>query len=413
MASQTFTINTPSNISAVFDKQGSKNARVRVTGTGSANISFTLDWSDNPGVAGDAIDSISLNGMNFNSPGDNGSQTRDRVFTPGDYNINFSGLLNDFKAVNNKNITMVDNDGDDTNATFSMGNIDNITTTTTITVVGDITASPSTMVGTNVFSLGWSSSGATSVTIDGVAVAANGSRSENTGLQSVAGSNSPATRTYTIQACNGSNCVSESVTVSVFNDCTPSGCTSTPSTTTTGVAINNLAQNTLYILQMGSVTGIDMPIQVTAVSPTDLQVSKSGGSWSNSITLNNNESFQLRFTSPAYNTDPSGQLNPKTLTWQVGCLSSNCSLTVYTRAPDVNETFDFISSTNFYPFPDIDANPAAAQQYMQAVNFNNLPDVVTVNDVDIPVEFKVNRSGTQARIKRQGSATYEAWQTWT
>jgi uncharacterized Zn-binding protein involved in type VI secretion len=395
MATQTFTINTPSNINANFDKQGSKNARVQVTGTGSANIQFTLDWSDNPGVAGDAIGSIGLNGMSFNSPGDNGSQTRDRVFTPGNYDISFSGLLNDFKAVNNKSITMIDDDGDDTNATFSLDKITNITTTTTITVSGNISASPQTMTGTNVFNLTWSSSGATSVTINGSPVAAGGTRTENTGLQSTAGSNSPATRTYTIQACNGSNCVSESVTVSVFNDGTPNDFSIG---SRTGLEPN--ASTSIFVT---TISGIDQPI--TAFGGAGVQVSTNGSSWSSgSISIVNGNQFWVRATSPPFNTDPSGLTNTSTFSATVGPLTRSFSLT--TRAPDVNETFNYSNEDDRVPFPDIDTittppdNPA--EQYIST-------NTLSVDDIEIPVEIKTNNSNCQVRIKSAGASSFGSW----
>lgn len=182
-----------SNISAVFDRTGPRDARLQVTGNGSANIQFTLDWSDNPSTDGDAINSIQLNGMTFNSPGENGNQTRDRVFTPGNYNINFNGLIQNID-VNNARINMFDNDGGDTNAYFVRDSVNEIDPPS-FTLSCSITATPVTMVGTNSFQLGWSTANATSVTINGSAVVAGGSRTENTGLQSTAGSNSPVSRT--------------------------------------------------------------------------------------------------------------------------------------------------------------------------------------------------------------------------
>lgn len=395
MASQTFTITTRSNINASFDKQGSGNARVQVTGTGRARIQFTLSWGDNPNIAGDAIGSIGLNGMSFFSPGSSGSQTRDRIFTPGNYNISFSGLLNDFKAVNNRSITMVDNDGDDTNASFELDRINDIDDVTTITITANISASPQTMTGTNVFNLTWSSSGATSVRINGSAVAAGGTRSENTGLQSTAGSNSPATRTYTIQACNGSNCVSESVTVSVFNDGTPNNFSIN--------SLNGLEPSTATPIYVGVISGIDMPI--VASGGAGVQVSTNGSSWSSgSISITNGNQFWVRATSPAFNTDPSGLTNTAQFSATVGPIQRFFSLT--TRAPDVNETFNLSNEDDRVPFPDIDTiiTPPddPAQQFISS-------NTLTVDDIEIPVEIKTNNSNCQVRIKSAGASSFGNW----
>ncbi len=390
MATQTFTI--PSTINANFDKTGNKQARLVVTGTGSARIQFTLEWGDNPNVAGDAVTTISLNGMTFSSPGENGSVTRDRIFTPGNYDISFD-IQNDFKAVNNKSITFVDDDGDDTNATFRLDSISQIDST--ITVSGDISASPQTMTGTNVFNLTWSSSNATSVTINGAGVAAGGTRSENTGLQSVAGSNSPAQRTYTIQACNGSNCVSESVTVSVFNDGTPNNFSIN--------SVSGLEPNALTQIYVGVISGIDQPI--TAFGGAGVQVSTNGSSWSSgSISVVNGNQFWVRATSPAFNTDPSGLTNTASFSATVGPLTRTFSLT--TRAPDVNETFNLPNEDDRVPYPDIDTIVTPpddpAQQYISS-------NTLSVDDIEIPVEIRTNNSNAQVRIKSSGASSFGSW----
>lgn len=260
----------------------------------------------------------------------------------------------------------------------------------------------------------WSTTNANSLSINqGVGTVTGSSKTINSGLQSVAGSNSPITRTYTLTASGPGGTVTATATTSLKNDDTPSGCNSTPSTITDGTAINNLPPGkTDCILAMGAISGVDMITKVQVISPADLQISTSGGGgWGSSILIGNGTSFYLKFTSPAYNTDPTGQKNPKTLTWKIGS-GSNCSLTVYTRAPDVNEEFDLGDNTLNFPYPDIDINPAAASQYMQP-NYPGGSTNLVVNDVDIPVELKVDKPNTQIRVKKSGSASFGAWDTWT
>ena len=68
--------------------------------------------------------------------------------------------------------------------------------------------------------LSWTTSDVSSVSIDNSigAVSQNGSRSITNLDQSTAGSNSPASRNYTLTACAGTTCVTQVLTVSVYND---------------------------------------------------------------------------------------------------------------------------------------------------------------------------------------------------
>lgn len=221
----------------------------------------------------------------------------------------------------------------------------------------------------------------------------------NTGLQSVAsntgGVNTPATKNYTLVASYGSVTVSSTITVQVYNDNTPS---SVPisSTTTTSVSLNNLAANTQYIVEVGPVRGIDMKTLVTC-NTTGLQASLTGGGgWSNSIVIDPNSIFYLRFFSLTFNTDPSGLTNPRTLSFDVGT-STNNTFVATTRAPDVQETnFEFANSVNNLPNPDIDQLSGGTNQYIVS------PTTVIVNDVEIDVPVKVDKPDAQVRITSGG-----------
>ena len=244
---------------------------------------------------------------------------------------------------------------------------------------------------TNV-TLSWSTSDATSVTIDqGIgAVNASGSTTVNTSLQSTAGSNSPATKTYTLTACAGSTCVTQSITVEIYNDNTPNNYTVNSQT--------NLEPNTLTTIFVGSIQGIDM---ITAVNGgPGVQVSNNNSSWSSTTLISPGGNLWVRAVSLAFNTDPSGLTNSSSFYVDVGTVRRFFTLT--TRAPDVNETFNYPNYDDKLPFPDIDTIPGAPDQYITT-------DTLTVDDVEVDVEIKTNNSNAQVRIKEAGSTTWGSW----
>lgn len=392
-------IQPTSSISARIDKTGGRSARLIVTGYGSARIRFTLEWNDNPNTNGDAIDNIKLNGMQFDSPGETGNTSKSAIFTPGNYNIDMNGLIQDIQVPNNNRINFFDNDGNDNNAIFTLDSITNINPPS-FTLSATISAAPQTMVSTNVFTLGWNTSNATTATINGSGVSANGSRSENTGLQSVAGSTSPASKTYTLTACSSGTgypltCVSESITVYVYNDNTPNSFSIS--------SLNNLEPNTQYTTSVGPITGIDVATTVTGSSGLDFSVN--GSNWSSTLSITNNTSFFVRTTSLSFNTDPNGLVNNKTCYVDVGTIRRYFD--VQTRAPNVQEIFDYGDTTNAYPYPDIDAISNTPIQYLVS------PTTLTVDNIELSnpygVEMKSDQPETQVSIKTFGSSTFGAW----
>ena len=218
--------------------------------------------------------------------------------------------------------------------------------------------------------------------------------------QSTAGSNSPATRTYTLTASDGYNTVTSSVTVSVYNDNTPNSF-SIPALTTTGVSLSSLEPNTQYQIYIGPITGIDMTIAVIA-NTAGLDTSSNASTWSSVAYITNNNGVYFRFTSQPFNTNPSGLTNPRTFNFTIG--SSSGSFTATTRAPNVNETFDYGNDTTQFPYPDIDVISNTPTQYTVS------PTTVTVDNVEIPVPIKTNNSNVQVRIKPSGSSVYNSWQ---
>ena len=229
----------------------------------------------------------------------------------------------------------------------------------------------------------------------------------NSGLQSVAGSNSPASKTYTLTASGPGGTVTATATGYVYNDNTPNSC-SAPSTTTDGVSLNNLEPNTTYSVFISAIQGIDMITAVTAVS-SGLQVSPNNSNFSQVIYITNGSPFYLRFTSDPLNTDPSGQKTAaRTLSYTVGTCSS--SISIQTRAPDVSENFDFGDLNNAYPYPDIDQVSNTPSQYLTSPTTLTIGDEPSV-DAEISVEIKVNNPDAEIRIKHPGSSTFGSWQS--
>jgi hypothetical protein len=219
--------------------------------------------------------------------------------------------------------------------------------------------------------------------------------------QSTAGSNSPATRSYTLTACAGGVCTSRSVTVSAFND-NDRGNFSVPNQT-------NLEPNTLYVIDIGQTTSsqIDM---ITAVSGLNgATVSKNGsGSFSSTIFISPGDRVDVRFLSAPFNQDPNGLTNSLTYGVQIG--PRQAFFTATTRAPVVRETFNYSNHSTKVPFPDIDTIETAPDHPAQ-------PFIVTetleIDDVELAnpsgVEIKTNNPNVQVRKKRLGQASFTDW----
>ena len=96
----------------------------------------------------------------------------------------------------------------------------------------------------------------------------------NTGLQSITGSVSPATKIYTLTATNSAGTTTSQTTVSVYNDNTPTGF-SIPNQ-------NNVEPNSPVIVQTSAIEGIDM-VTVASGGP-GVQVSTNGVNYANTTT---------------------------------------------------------------------------------------------------------------------------------
>jgi len=213
--------------------------------------------------------------------------------------------------------------------------------------------------------------------------------------QSTAGSNSPATRSFTLTVCNELNeCVSSTMTVEVYNDNTPNNF-SLPNQ-------NNVEPNT-FVTVSTSISGIDMATSVNG--GPGVQVSTNNSSFSSNTTITNNQTLYARVTSLGFNQDPSGLTNSKEFYVDVGPLRRY--FTVTTRAPDVNETFNLPNESDRVPYPDIDTINEPSEQYI-------VSNTLSVDDIELGnpngVEIRTNNGNAQIRKKITGTSTWGSWQ---
>lgn len=378
MPAQSWTV--ASNINVKFSG-GGNNFKAEVTGTGSAKVKFKLSWSDNPNVAGDAIDSLTIDGRTFNSPGESGSDTKDWIMTPGNYSISTSGQLNP-ATVNNQSIKFIDNDGNDTNALFEIVSVNQ--QNYTITVSADLTINPTTTYGagggSSCTTLTWNTNGASSVNINGVAKGGSGSEVRCPNISSNAcGGPSPATRTWTLTACNGPYCVSDTKTFNLYSDDSPSNSWNT--------SFTNLDSNVQYTVALGTLQCIDRGAYATA----------SGGSLNKTYYNSGDTVYLTAYSMPFNTTVPAsgtfGSTNSKTISVTVGTSSFNVTFT--TRAPRVAETFDYGNVKDKLPYEKIDVTTLTPTEYLTTGS-------IGMNDIEIPVELKTSDGNTQVNINGTG-----------
>jgi hypothetical protein len=172
-----------------------------------------------------------------------------------------------------------------------------------------------------------------------------GSKSVTNLFQSIStGSSQPGSTTiYTLTATDGFNTATATVTVKAYNDNCPDNFT----------IANQLGKepNETINITTSPITGIDMVTSV--VCSSGLTVLGSGGSgYTTSTTITSGSTLNLRVTTEPFNTDERGLVNEKTVSVTVGCLT--VSFLVQTRAPVVEEIFDFGDNQFAYPFPKVD-----------------------------------------------------------
>jgi len=209
--------------------------------------------------------------------------------------------------------------------------------------------------------------------------------------QSTAGSNSPASRVYTLEICNNGGCSTSQITVDARNDNTPS--------TTWTTLFDDLEPGLPTVRLMGTMAGVDMTVKVSSSNNNVTFANGANSSFSNPQYFTNGQAVYIQSTSADFNTDVSGlpagselgKVNDKTIPVTIGSLSA-FDVTYRTRKPVIKEVFDYPNQIDNYPFPDIDDDP------------NNTPleftvtDQETLDDIEIPMEIKTNNPDVQIQI---------------
>lgn len=236
--------------------------------------------------------------------------------------------------------------------------------------------------------LSWATTYANSVTVSSNGGSgASGSPTVNTGLQSNADGNSPASKTYTITASGPGGTATATATAYVKNDNTPSNGWNT--------SFINLEPNTQYNLNLATLSGVDMPTYIST-SGNGNRVGGNGG-YAGARYFNNGEVVNLQTTSLPFNTDLSGvsstsiygKTNSKTVT--VSHPGGSFNVTITTRAPVIKENFDYADNKDNYPYEDIDLIVNTPTEYI--VSASQIMD-----DIEIPVEMKASNQNAQIRV---------------
>ena len=172
-----------------------------------------------------------------------------------------------------------------------------------------------------------------------------GSKSVNNLYQSVStgSSQSGSSTIYTLTATDGFNTATATVTVKAYND-------NCPDTISVADQLGKEPNEEIRITS-SPVTGIDMVTSVVC-GPGVQVIGSGGGGYTTSTTIISGSTLNIRIYAEPFNTDESGIVNEKTATITVGC--QTISFKVQTRAPVVQEIFDFGDNQFAYPYPKID-----------------------------------------------------------
>jgi len=227
--------------------------------------------------------------------------------------------------------------------------------------------------------LTWSTRDATSVTINGSAVNASGSLNITNLPQSTTGTNSPASSSYTLLACNGPSCVSSEIIVDAYND-------NTPDIFTIPDQLNKNPLEEIFI-STPEITGIDMPTFV--ICGPEVSVETDNG-FSTQRIITNGQSITIKVFSNDFNKDENGLISEKTCYITIGTRTYNFK--VQTRAPVIQEIFDFGDNQFTIPYPKIDTTDEIPQPYIGS------PTIIeeSINDWEVELE---NPYGVQIKTK--------------
>lgn len=199
------------------------------------------------------------------------------------------------------------------------------------------------------------------------------------------GVTSPQVATVTLTAFAGTASVTEQIEVEIFNDNIP--------TTNWTTSFTNLEASVVQTVSLGTLQGVDMPTTIsTAGEGNFIGV---GNSFSGSRNFSNGETVSLRTTTAPFNTDTSGEdgefgkTNEKIV--PVTTPSGTFNVTFQTRAPRIQEDFNYADALNVFPEPDIDLitnNPSGFVNSAQ----------VDVDDIEVPMEIKTDSPDAQVSI---------------
>jgi len=214
--------------------------------------------------------------------------------------------------------------------------------------------------------------------------------------QSVAGSGG-ASRTYTLTLCHSLGCSTETVTVEVTNDNTPSNTWTTEFT--------GLDPNTEYAKNLGTLSGIDMVTKVSCPTSGVFFANGANGSYANPQYFTNGQNVYIKMITLRFNPDLSGlgandlfgKPNPKTVSITVGSLDP-FDVTFTTRPPNIGETFNFDGASGEYPYEDIDLITNTPSEYAvtQTLNMDDIDVDVEIRTDDPNVEIKINNEPWQS-----------------
>jgi len=253
--------------------------------------------------------------------------------------------------------------------------------------------------------LSWSASDADSYTINGSSVSGNSLNITNL-PQSTAGSNSPATRSYQLIASNVAGSDSSTITVGAYNDNNPSLVVISSTVIPGSLNRTNGSLAPLYTyLILCSLNGVDMPTKVRSLT-SGVRIGLNTTNFGSSRTVPIGGIFYIEFTSLDYNTSTTvggtnaqgeiiGQTN--TLTFQIEAGTDIVNVDAVTKAPVIQEAFDFSSSVDTYPYPDIDVVPEEPN-----TDQFTLSNEINLDDVEVDVEVKSSNPDVQVRINGGG-----------
>jgi hypothetical protein len=213
----------------------------------------------------------------------------------------------------------------------------------------------------------------------------------NTGLQSVAGSNSPATRTYTLTATGPGGTATATATTKVYND-------NCPDTITIPDQLGKEPGQEIFV-STSVISGIDMVTSV--VCGPGVNVLGSSGGYTTSRTITAGSSLTFRVYAEGFNTDENGLVNEKEVYVTIGC--QTVTFKVQTRAPVIKEIFDFGDNQFAYPYPKTDTKEIGdtlpdGGTYSEPTQYLKSPTIVEPTSTAWEVELE-NPYGVQIKAK--------------